>query len=477
MEDKNHKCSPIKICSIILSAGLSSRMGKFKPLLEIDGVPAIKRIIRANKESDIENIIVVTGYNHKALEDEIKNEDVTIAFNPDYENGMFTSILTGIKKAVERDDFDYIMLFLGDVPLIPSEVITNLIWEIQHVAASYELGTSNESKLSDTSVVFHDSELSGEQDTPDESGVAYKPVVSDNDELWDEDESIRDKFYVPVYEGKKGHPLVIPKKYFDEILNHDGTNGLKGITQKYNHRIIRCQTDEEAVVLDMDNPEDYAEILAYYDKSKSPKLKKNILEDTEFGGTLYLMRHGSTRLHKEKIFMGQVDVPLSEEGIAQAQEGADELVNLNPNTNIIYTSPLLRALETAVILKDRFKAAGIHKDLIESSAFKEMSLGDWDGCYISDIKEKYPEEYEKRGAGILKYKRYPDGENHYDLKYRVLKELKKIMSATESGEDIILVSHKGVINAIRESILDLDSLEARNYNPPKGSVTVIDAAK
>lgn len=209
-------------------------------------------------------------------------------------------------------------------------------------------------------------------------------------------------------------------------------------------------------------------------KSESSIVKNNVLEDTEFCGTLYLMRHGNTDLHKEKVFIGQIDVSLSEEGRNDARKGSEELLNLNPTTGIIYTSPLLRSKETAIILNEHFHAAGISKNIIEDSSFMEMTMGDWDGKYMADIREKYPEEYEKMNVEPLTYKRYPDGENHYDLKYRVLKELKKIMSRTNQGEDIILVSHKGVINVIRESILGLDSLEARNFNPPKGSVTVID---
>lgn len=416
---QNSKPPTFNVCSVVLSAGLSSRMGKFKPLLKIEGVPAVERLIHSIRDAGIEDTIVVTGHNRVELEKALANENVTIAYNPDYEEGMFTSIQAGLKKAESLGDFDAYLLFLVDVPLISSDLIFSIL-------------------------------------------LAAKDI----DGL--------DEFTVPCYEGKKGHPLIIPKRYIREILEHDGTNGLKGVTSKYDDRMTRLDVDDEAVVLDMDNPEDYEEILAYYDKSKSPKLKQNILDETGFNGRLYLVRHGNTELHKEKIFMGQVDVPLSNDGKKDAAEAADQLLAIDPRTDIIYTSPLIRAEESAVIIQKKFGDNGIEKDIISNSSFEEMSLGDWDGRYISDIKKEFPEEYEKRGNNILTYKRSPDGENHYDLKYRVLKELRKIMNHTELGKDIILVSHKGVINVIRESILELDSMEARNYNPPKGSVTIID---
>lgn len=404
-------------CSIILAAGMSSRMGKFKPLLDIGGKTAIKRIIESNKDAGVENIVVVTGHNYKRIEDALIGCGVTFAYNADYEQGMFTSIQTGLREGESQGDFQAFFLFPVDVPLVSSKVITLLM---------------------------------------------------------DAMENHEDSFVVPCYQGKKGHPLLIPHIYREEILKHDGTNGLKGITNKYDHKLLRVDTEEESVVLDMDKPEDYEAILTYYDAPKSSAVMGNILEETGFEGRLYLVRHGSTQLHKEKIFMGQVDIPLSDEGRNQVKISAQTLAEAAPNTDIIYTSPLLRAKESGEIIRDRFLLEGIEKKLFEVPQFMEMNLGDWDGRYISEIKEKYPQEYEKRGQNLLTYKRDPDGENNYDLKYRVLKELKRIMNETDVGEDLILVVHKGVINVIRENIFALDSAEAIKYNPPKGSITLIE---
>lgn len=404
------------ICSIILAAGMSSRMGRFKPLLKIGDETAINRIIDSNRAAGIENIVVVTGHNNKVLENALAGSSATTVHNANYEQGMFTSIQTGLRKAESLGDFRAFLLFLVDVPLVSSRIIIKLM---------------------------------------------------------DIMESHDDDFIVPCYQGKKGHPLLIPDVYVKEILDHDGTNGLKGITNKYDNKLLRIDTDEESVVLDMDRPEDYSAILSYFDSPQLSGVKGNILEETGFKGRLYLVRHGSTKLHKEKIFMGQVDIPLSDEGRNQVKAVAESLTEADPNTNIIYTSPLLRTKESAEIIRGRFLLEGIEKKIVGIPEFMEMSLGDWDGRFISEIKDEYPEEYEKRGANLLTYKRDPDGENNYDLKYRVLKELKRIMNDTEPDRDIILVTHKGVINVIRENVFDLEPSEAIKYNPSKGSVTLI----
>lgn len=393
-------------------------MGKFKPLLEIDGVPAVKRLIHSCKDAGVNDIVLVTGFSHCELEQSVADENVVTVYNGDYEQGMFTSIKAGLKKAGSLSDFRAFLLFLVDVPLVPSKIISDLI-----------------NKAS---------------------------------------ESPQD-FAVPCYEGKKGHPLYIPGQYADEILNHDGTNGLKGVTVKYEDRLNRMETHNEAVVLDMDKPEEYEEIQSLSARLKSGKEYNNIFDETGFDGSIYLVRHGRTKQHKGKIFMGQVDVPLSDEGRDDASICAEEMLKLNPNTNIIYTSSLIRATETADIIQKKFVDSGKKMSIIKSDHFMETNLGDWDGKYIDDIKKEYPKEYERRGANLTTYKRYPDGENNFDLKYRVMKELKKIMSQTESGNDIILVSHKGVINAIRESIYNLDSVDAIKYDPPRGSITIINS--
>jgi probable phosphoglycerate mutase len=66
-------------------------------------------------------------------------------------------------------------------------------------------------------------------------------------------------------------------------------------------------------------------------------------------------------------------------------------------TDTIYTSDLKRARDTAELIG---KAAGI-PNIAALPGLREMSLGAWDGRFISEIKDKYPEEYEKRGKTFL----------------------------------------------------------------------------
>ena len=198
--------------AIVIAAGLSSRMGEFKPLLEIGGKPALLCLIDTIRDAGIENIIVVTGHEKERIEKALQTKgDVPcvlktcgIIYNTDYESGMFSSVQTGVRSVKEADAA---LLFPADVPLVSSKTIRGLV-------AAYE-------------------------------------------------EESRTRFIVPVYEGRNGHPLLIPREYYDEILAYTGEGGLKGVRSRHDGEMLRYIVDDIGCVLDMDTPEDYERILEY----------------------------------------------------------------------------------------------------------------------------------------------------------------------------------------------------------------------
>lgn len=118
-----------KITGIIISAGLSSRMGKFKPLLEYEGKSFLVNIID-KLLSICENVIIVTGFNYKDIEKSIltKYDDrVKCKYNNDYEKGMFTSLQKGVE---EIKTADWIMYHQVDQPNLPGDFYINFVNEI-----------------------------------------------------------------------------------------------------------------------------------------------------------------------------------------------------------------------------------------------------------------------------------------------------------------------------------------------------------
>ena len=190
-----------------------------------------------------------------------------------------------------------------------------------------------------------------------------------------------------------------------------------------------------------------------------------------------LIRHGQPEQHRGKIFLGQADVPLSEKGKEEASVAGEKLIENDIKPDVIYTSDLLRAHETASIIAKKIGC----NTVIPDKLFREMDMGEWDGEFIEEIKEKFPEEYKKRGEDILNY-RIPGGENFYDLRSRVSREFFRIFAGefndkikAGGSKDLVIVAHMGVIRALVAEIT-LDEEEAtwvRAY--PTGSVTTIEA--
>ena len=421
--------------AVILAAGLSTRMKAFKPLLPVDGRPALEGLIETAKAAGLTDITVVTGHNREALAPELARLGVAEAYNENFESGMFSSIQAGLAKARQSGREGYLLMPV-DCPLISVSVMRAVM-----------------------------------------DGVAEG-----------------DAFAVALFEGKKGHPLYIPAGRIDEILASDGQGGLAAITDRYAEEMIRVETGEEGCLLDMDTPEGYADIQKFVAKGFS----REKLELLTARKRIILVRHGETRQHEEPMYIGQYDVPLSEEGRAQAEELGKQIVELMaedveaemlgmdkfgkepmPAIERIYSSDLSRAQETADVIAEAINQAypqladmtGAPIKVKLDAGLREISLGEWDGHPISEIAEKYPEEYERRGRDIFSFK-MRGAESFYDMQYRVKAALRNILR-NDDAKDIIIVAHSGVIRALENNILGMQVND--DWNPvAKGELRMLE---
>ncbi len=384
--------------AIVLAAGYSSRMGSFKPLLDVGGEPSLVRAVRSVAAAD--ETAVVTGRLRERLRALIAREGAVELYNPDYDDGMFSSVLTGIRYFAGRNA-DGVLLLPCDCPCVPAEVSKILL------------------------------------------------------------EQAGDRLAVPVYRGKKGHPLWIPASFFPEILAHDGTMGLKGVTLRHEEEILRVPVPYEGAVLDMDRPEDYERILSFASRPS--------LSELAAGRRFMLMRHGDTVPHAGKIFVGWYDVPLSEKGVEQARELAAVLSETKPEAEAVYTSELRRAHAAAEVI-----AASLGLPVRRLPGLNEIRLGSWDGRLIEDIKREFPAEYERRGRNLMTYKPDDVSECFFDLQYRCVSCLRDIL-ASDRSRDILIVSHAGVIKCLYGNLLGRDIEWAFDRcRPAKGEYITVD---
>lgn len=113
---------------IILAAGASVRMKKPKQLLEYNGKTLLQRAVQTAQDSECRPIVVVLGARLEVLKNEIKDFDVRIAENADWEKGMSSSIKTGLDKLLKiNNQIGGIVIMVCDQPFVSVELINQII--------------------------------------------------------------------------------------------------------------------------------------------------------------------------------------------------------------------------------------------------------------------------------------------------------------------------------------------------------------
>jgi broad specificity phosphatase PhoE len=170
--------------------------------------------------------------------------------------------------------------------------------------------------------------------------------------------------------------------------------------------------------------------------------------------TVYLARHGESDWNAANRFQGHSDRPLTEEGRRQA-EALAELVAAE-NVDAIYSSPLIRALETA-----RIVAARTGLEVIELDGLREVNTGSWSGLSREEVRERFPEGFERWIAGGSGWE---DGETYEEMAERTLEAVSRIAEAHPGGR-VLVVSHGGPIRAIQAAANGMDIHEYRRLKP------------
>jgi molybdenum cofactor cytidylyltransferase len=186
------------ISAILLAAGQSKRMGKPKLLMPFGRSTIIEQAVDNLLGSAADEVIVVLGDRAGAVRRLISGRPVKLVVNPDYEQGMSTSIIAGLNMVDRRTRA--VMLALGDQPLIDSQTINQLI-----------AGFLSHGK-----------------------GIA-----------------------VPTYRGDRGHPVIFDMKYRVLLLALKGDVGARQIIQENPGDILEVAVDCAGIQIDIDTPDCY----------------------------------------------------------------------------------------------------------------------------------------------------------------------------------------------------------------------------
>ncbi|MFL6688858.1 MAG: NTP transferase domain-containing protein [Alphaproteobacteria bacterium] len=192
-----------KIGAVVLAAGTSSRMADNKLLVPLNGKPLVRRAVEAVLESEASPVVVVTGKDAKAVRLALAGCAVAFADNPSFSYGLSTSLKLGLRQLPENCDGAVIVL--GDMPATTPQLINRLI-------------------------------------------VAFDP---------DEDRVI----CVATHNGKRGNPVLLARRFFEEIESIEGDVGARGLIGTYPELVCEVEAGSDAPLIDIDTPEDLAAYL------------------------------------------------------------------------------------------------------------------------------------------------------------------------------------------------------------------------
>ena len=181
--------------------------------------------------------------------------------------------------------------------------------------------------------------------------------------------------------------------------------------------------------------------------------------------TLYLLRHAATQYVGEKQFVGQTDLPLSQEGRHQADKCRQQLANVAFSE--IWCSNLKRTYETAELI-----SRGRQSIFRSVPELREIDLGAWDGVAMTVIRERFPDLWRERGENIARF-RPPSGESFADLQQRVIPLIEQIVA--HSSGNILVVTHAGVIRVILCHILQAPLSHLFRIQLDYGGLTIIES--
>jgi molybdenum cofactor cytidylyltransferase len=187
-----------ELWAIILAGGESKRMKAPKMLLPFKGKTIIEKVVENVTASNVKNTLVVLGAEYEAILRVISSLLVKSCFNENYKEGMLSSVKCGFRSL--PDDFEAALVFQGDQPMISPETVNEVI-------TAYR-----------------------------KSG---KGIV------------------IPVFSKKRGHPLLIDRKYRSEVEKLNPDEGLRSLAAKFSNDILEVNVESQEILKDIDTQEDY----------------------------------------------------------------------------------------------------------------------------------------------------------------------------------------------------------------------------
>ncbi|MEE0793891.1 MAG: NTP transferase domain-containing protein [Oscillospiraceae bacterium] len=207
--------------AVVVAAGMSSRMGDFKPMLSIGSISVAQRVVATLKQAGAARVVVVTGYNAEELERHLASSGVVFLRNENYRTThMFDSALIGLRYL--RDKCRQVLFTPVDIPLFTAATVDALLTSGAELAC-------------------------------------------------------------PVCGGTRGHPILMSANVIDRVLEDSGEGGLSGALSRCGVPMTLVEVDDPGILHDADTPEDYRELLRMHNSQLTrPVVQVSICREKRF---------------------------------------------------------------------------------------------------------------------------------------------------------------------------------------------------
>ena len=185
------------VSALVLAGGMSTRMGPTNKLLvDLDGEPMVRQVVKVAVDSHVDLVTVVTGYQADEVTARVNDLACKIVHNPAYAEGLASTLGAGLASLPQTVEATVVVL--GDMPKVSSQHINRLV-------ETYASATT-------TDIV------------------------------------------VPTYKGRFGNPVLFARRYFAQLMALTGDIGGRRLLRQYRERVCEIPMDDDAVLLDVDRP-------------------------------------------------------------------------------------------------------------------------------------------------------------------------------------------------------------------------------
>ena len=184
-----------EVTAIVLAAGRSSRMGSSKPLLRLRGRPLLELTLEAVSRSRVGQVVVVLGYQADQVRDEVRLARARVVVNPDFTEGLSSSIRTGVHAAGAAAAHLFV---LGDEPFV--------------------------------------------------SQATYEAIL----DAW-----VREgpPLVIPRYRGRRGNPVLVDRSLAAEVATLSGDTGVRALFPRHAEDLRWVEVDDPGILVDLDRPD------------------------------------------------------------------------------------------------------------------------------------------------------------------------------------------------------------------------------